>query len=223
MPLNTKRQSRFREQVANWFLRLNGCFTIPNFVVHPDVRGGARTDADVLAVRFPHRLELARSPRPLRDHEFFASAQKVDLVIAEVKRGECALNGPWTHPPSANMHRVLDALGIVPRASVDDVARRLYCEKRYEDEWILVRLLALGERRSLTLHRAVAQVTWRELLAFVHGRFQAHERQKADHDHWDCAGRLLWRAYKPRGARCARVEESFAEDVLSRMGVPRAL
>lgn len=45
------------EKVAYWYFRLNGFLQIENFVVHPERRGGQRTDADLLAVRFPHRAE----------------------------------------------------------------------------------------------------------------------------------------------------------------------
>lgn len=37
-----------------------GFFLIENFVIHPERRGGQRTDADLLAVRFPHRAALGR-------------------------------------------------------------------------------------------------------------------------------------------------------------------
>ena len=45
------------EKVAYWYFRLNGFFQIENFVVHPTGRGAQRTDADLLAVRFPFRAE----------------------------------------------------------------------------------------------------------------------------------------------------------------------
>jgi hypothetical protein len=45
------------EKVAYWYLRLNGFFQIENFVVHPERRGGQRTDADLLAIRLPFRAE----------------------------------------------------------------------------------------------------------------------------------------------------------------------
>lgn len=83
--------------------RLNGCLTIVNFIVHPDLirpdePRDQRTDADILAVRFPHRCELFTSGQPMRDHEVFDSGGLIDLVIAEVKHGRCRLNGPWTRP-----------------------------------------------------------------------------------------------------------------------------
>jgi len=54
------------EKVAYWFFRLNGCLTLVNFVVHPDLirRDEPRsqwTDVDILAIRFPHRKELLTS------------------------------------------------------------------------------------------------------------------------------------------------------------------
>jgi hypothetical protein len=56
------------EKVAYWYFRLNGFFQIENFVVHPARRGGQRTDADLLTVRFPHRAErLFDDPNDIRD------------------------------------------------------------------------------------------------------------------------------------------------------------
>ena len=58
------------EKVAYWYFRLNGFLQIENFVVHPGRRGSQRTDADLLAVRFPHRAEfLLDHPDPMRDDE----------------------------------------------------------------------------------------------------------------------------------------------------------
>lgn len=50
------------EQLALWYLRLNGYLTVPNFVLHPDTPGSERTDADLLAVRFPYSGEVAGTP-----------------------------------------------------------------------------------------------------------------------------------------------------------------
>ncbi len=55
--------------MAYWYFRLNGLFQIENFVLHPGRRGGQRTDADLLAVRFPNRAEFLydRPDRPMPD------------------------------------------------------------------------------------------------------------------------------------------------------------
>ncbi len=46
------------EKVAYWYFRLNGFLQIENFVVHPTRQGSQRTDADLLAIRFPDRKEF---------------------------------------------------------------------------------------------------------------------------------------------------------------------
>ena len=59
------------DAVAEWFLRLNGFFTVVNFVIHPIEPNEAslqRTDADVVGVRFPYRQEIV-SGRVPRNHE----------------------------------------------------------------------------------------------------------------------------------------------------------
>ena len=45
------------EKVAYWYFRLNGFLQIENFIIHPERYGSGRTDADLLAVRFPFRAE----------------------------------------------------------------------------------------------------------------------------------------------------------------------
>ena len=47
------------ERLAYWYFRLNGFLQIENFIVHPENRGSQRTDADLLGVRFRHRVERA--------------------------------------------------------------------------------------------------------------------------------------------------------------------
>jgi hypothetical protein len=59
MPHNRAPEVRLPpERVAYWYFRLNGFLQIENFVLHPAGGGSQRTDADLLAVRFPDRKEL---------------------------------------------------------------------------------------------------------------------------------------------------------------------
>ena len=103
------------EDVAYWFFRLNGCLAIKNFIVHPDTGGGQRTDADLIAVRFPHRQELLTSDQPMEDHDLFTEgSHRISAHFVEVKAGVCRLNGPWTNPKKRNLQRVLYAMGFFP-------------------------------------------------------------------------------------------------------------
>ena len=80
------------EKVAYWYFRLNGFLQIENFIVHPERRGSQRTDADLLAVRFPHRAErLFDDPNdimPDDEHRLSLSHELIDVVIAEVKTNQ---------------------------------------------------------------------------------------------------------------------------------------
>jgi len=83
------------EHLAVWYFRLNGFFTIPNFVLHPTGRGSALTNADIAGVRFPYRAEFPEGPGG-DDAEFTRIVRSPYAVFAEVKTGKRSLNGPWT-------------------------------------------------------------------------------------------------------------------------------
>lgn len=185
------------EKIAYWFFRLNGCLTIVNFIVHPDLiqqdeLRSQRTDVDILAVRFPYRCELFTSGQPMQDHGVFDSRGLIDLVIAEVKHGPCRLNGPWTRLPDQNIHRVLYAVGAFDKAHVPAVAESLYRHGYYSNEQLRVRLFAIGRQKSGQLPPSVVQLTWEEVLRFVYHRLSTYREHKSQHDQWDSVGRCLY-------------------------------
>jgi hypothetical protein len=47
----------YGEELAYWYLRLNGFFPISNFVVHRSLDVPNTSDVDVVAVRPPHVFE----------------------------------------------------------------------------------------------------------------------------------------------------------------------
>lgn len=181
------------EMIAYWFFRLNGCLMLSDFVVHPDFRARSqRTDVDILAVRFPYRSELITSGNPMLDHDVFSPKGRIEIVFAEVKHDTCRLNGPWTEPKDENMQRVLYAIGAFPERRVPDVAQALYREGQYRDELFLVRLFAIGTRRNPELMPGVVQLTWDEILQFIHDRFYTYRDQKAHHPQWNITGSKLY-------------------------------
>jgi hypothetical protein len=104
---------------------------IENFIVHPGRRGSQHTDADLLAVRFPHRAErLFDNADDIMDddqHGLALSRDLIDVVIAEVKTNQpCTLNGPWTRPNQQNVHRVLAAIGCLAPDRITDAAYDIY-------------------------------------------------------------------------------------------------
>lgn len=182
------------EKLAYWYLRLNGFLTITNFVIHPDLGRGQRTDVDILGCRFPFRQELLENSM-LDDELVILSEEKITIVIAEVKRRVCNLNGPWTRPEMKNMHRVLRAVGAFPDQEISAVATGLYENGIYENNTHLITLLCFGAMKNQELvktHLRVPQILWNDVLAFIYHRFQNYLMQKSMHPQWDDEGRLLW-------------------------------
>jgi hypothetical protein len=202
------------EKVAYWFFRLNGCLTIVNFVVHPDFGDGQRTEVDILAVRFPYRCELITSGEAMKDHEVFQSSDLIDIVIAEVKKDLCRINGPWTNKPDENMHRVLYAIGAFKKDDVPKVAESLYNEGYYHDDNFRVRIFAIGSRKNSNLLPNVVQITWDEILGFIYDRFKKYQDIKADHSQWDWIGKFLYKT-----STSLRNKDKFINFMKTSMGI----
>ncbi|MGX9179122.1 hypothetical protein [Mesorhizobium sp. BHbdii] len=190
------------EKVAYWYFRLNGFLQVENFIVHPERRGGQRTDADLLAVRFPFRAErLFDDPNDVMAddvQQLALSGDLIDVVIAEVKTNQlCSLNGPWTRQDRQNVHRVLAAIGCLPPDRIEPAAANIYRAGFHSsDSPFRIRLVAVGRDRSEDLAAAYPEVTqliWAEMLAFIWDRFQRYRQQKKQVDQWDSEGRKIKR------------------------------
>lgn len=162
------------EKVAYWYFRLNGFLQTENFIVHPSGRGGQRTDADLLGVRFPHREEfLFDDQEPMRDdvETLDLSSDVVEIVIAEIKSNQpCSLNGPWSNRDARNVQRTLVAIGCLSDEEIEPAAVALYQEGAWKSERVRVRLVAIGRDTDPQLSKRfprIVQITWKELLAFT--------------------------------------------------------
>lgn len=187
------------EKVAYWYFRLNGFLQIENFVVHPERRGSQRTDADLLAVRFPFRAErMFDDPNDIMadDMDRLAlSGEMVDIVIAEVKTNQpCTLNGPWTQQEQQNVHRVLAAIGCLPPDRIEAAAADIYRTGFHQSDALRIRLVAVGRNRSEDIAVAYPEVTqllWADMIAFIWDRFHRYRQQKTQVDQWDPEGRKI--------------------------------
>lgn len=198
------------EGLGYWFFRLNGFLSIVNFVVHAYRRGESGTDADILGVRFPNRAELIE--RPMIDYpEFTRNISTPYIVIAEVKRGLCDLNGPWTSPHRENINRVLRAIGAVPIADVDRVAENLYDHGCFQSSNYYFSLICLGETRNNSIHTkfpSVPKILWSDVKSFIYKRFRDYRNQKMWHQQWDHNGRNLFNWF-----RQCKDEEDFTSGI----------
>ena len=173
-----------------------------NFVVHPDMGVGQETDADVVGVRFPFRAE-GPPAHPMADDERLmavysnctASAKSPYVIIGEVTKKPCKLNGPWTKRERGNMHRVLSSLGALAPSELDEAARALYDRGVYSSPAIYVSLCCLGVRQSSPLARKypeVPQIEWAHVAGFIYKRFNTYRETKSSHPQWDEFGQFLW-------------------------------
>ena len=202
------------EHLAGWYFRLNGFFTITNFVLHPSRRGAQRTDADIVGVRFPYRSEFPDAPGG-DEPEFTHLTNRPYFVIAEVKRSLCLLNGPWTDETKQNIHAVLCDLGPFPQERVREVAQSLYQRGVYDCSQFYCSLFCVGNEKNpdvTSRYPHVPQRTWEQILRFLFERFQTYSHRKADHDSWDEVGKELWNA--SRGT----TKEKFVKEVKTQMG-----
>lgn len=169
-----------------WYLRLNGYFTMPNFIAHG--RAGARTDVDVLGVRFPYSAEY-----PDDEVHLHFQPDKTDVVLAESKTGRCQLNGPWKAAGQSHaLEYILRRIGIFRLAdTIDEAAKSLYTKRAYEDSGIAIRIICFGSEKGYALDN-VTQILWPEVLQFMNERFQRYRVEKADHEYWDSFGKYLW-------------------------------
>lgn len=210
------------EKVAYWYFRLNGFLQIENFVVHPPRRGGQRTDADLLAARFPFRAERQfDDPNDIMADDvqgLALSGDLIDIVIAEVKTNQpCTLNGPWTRQDAQNVHRVLAAIGCLPPGRIEAAAADIYRAGIHRSDTLRIRLVAVGRDRSGDIAANFPQVTqllWAEMLAFMYDRFRRYRQQKTQVDQWDLAGRRIKQL-----ADRSRDAADFIANALRLMGV----
>lgn len=178
------------ESLVYWYLRINGFLLLENFVVHPDVGAQQRTDADLLGVRFMHRHELLIDP--MEDDLVVSECSTLcNVVIAEVKRGQCALNGPWTNQNDKNMLRILRAIGCFDENLIGNAAEDLYKEGRYQDEHVTCRILAFGDSKGKLPIAGVQQILFIDVIKFIHSRFRKYSEQKASVGNWAEDGQQL--------------------------------
>lgn len=198
-PANQKSARLSAEKVAYWYFRLNGFLQIENFVVHPKLYGGQRTDADLIGVRFPYRAErLFDDTTDVMEDDvgrLDLAEDRTDVVIAEIKSGRCALNGPWTNSEGQNIHRVLAAIGCLPPDEIERAAQALYDHALFDEPpFPRVRLILVGREPDHDIAKkfhGIVQITWDDVASFIWCRFDRYERQKTQIDQWDPVGRKL--------------------------------
>ena len=190
------------ENVANWYFRLNGFLSIPGFVVHPDYcREFPRTEADLIAVRFPFSTESIAERKMVDDTlvtRLYGNdgKQRMLFILVEVKSGTCKMNGPWSNPRKENMHRVIRRLGFAEECEIDSIATAMYHKARWDNDDYVLQYVCVGRVIDALLtvsHSELVQITFEQMSAFFADRFKSYPEKLPTggqvHEQWPDFGR----------------------------------
>ena len=197
------------EALGQWYLRLNGFLTIPNFILHPPRPGSARTEVDVVGVRLPHRKEFDSGD--IDEPEFRRSTAY--LVLAEVKTSRIVLNRAWSDPGA--IEDILHAIGISAEADIPSIADSLRMNGIHEAQVLYSAILFIGDdidAEVVSKYRASPRRSWDQVLAFVYDRFRRYDRLKTQVDQWDEVGQTLMclaTAHKTQGDFVREARRAF--------------
>ncbi len=114
----------YGEEIACWYLRLNGFFLISNFVIHRTEGIQYSADADVLAVRPPHVFEPVGGQDDDWDPQLaqLLGFHRTVGLICEVKTGAFKANKLFR---PAYVKSCVGRLGLVTKGQIETVATSL--------------------------------------------------------------------------------------------------
>ena len=113
----------YGEEIAYWYLRLNGFFPITNLVIHRSSRIDHSSDCDVLAIRMPFVYEEIGGQSDDWD-KFLAQEigfEHIIGVICEVKTGAYELKNIFC-PEYVNY--CVNRLGLTRREAIEEIAEQ---------------------------------------------------------------------------------------------------
>lgn len=195
------------EILASWYLRFNGFFVVPNFILHDaglaKQAGGQLSEADLLAIRMPHEHEVIKKGDGMKinvqqDQILDLTAQMMDFVIGEVSSKRCKFN--WMDTKSQNVNQ--EYLEYALRrfgwwGDPSEISAILAKRKRSEaiDEKVgittRIRLLSFGNYINPNL-KGILQITFQDVLQYMkEGLFMSYGKDKklkkivSDHKQWD--------------------------------------
>ncbi len=181
------------EQLVHLYLRLNGFFTIANYLVHNPKEW---TDVDVYGVRFPYKSESVEGDRLADDDSLQLSDAKIEVILAEIGRSKADFNDSWHK--TERMKYVLDFLGFFD----SDDQKRLASEtlarlEAFENDRIRIRPFLFSGQIGMSAGPSCLPLA--DVLRFIENRFRKAERYKRYRPVWE--GTLA-------GQICASIERT---------------
>ena len=201
------RAERFEAFVV-WYLRFNGYFTVPNFVVHAGddqarISGevvGNKTEVDTIAVRFPYSREASGTPFPTDKNLVEGAGGRFDVVFAEVKSGRGdSPNKIWRNGEVADIEYLLRFLGW--HNSDDEIreaATALSQKFIFEADNLRIRYIIFADRvDSVWNKKGVTYVTFDDCVRFIseeRGQCWAESGigRRSMHDQWSTLAKKIF-------------------------------
>lgn len=172
----------FAEQLSYWYLRLNGFLPLTNFVLHHQPGEHRTSDADMIAIRFPHVFEAIGGQPDDWDGRFRQwgmnlTAETIGLVV-EVKSGEWSENAIATHLRDKHW-RVSDSirrLGVFPQAAVGEITTALESRPIERRDGFTIAKLLIGKHPPLD--RTWLHLTLEDAVGFIGDRMAKYSSRK---------------------------------------------
>lgn len=204
----------FAETTAYWYFRLNGFFPIVNFVQHgvaitrrpsskgtgekPSIGRRVNSDADVLAVRFPHVVEDVGGQSDDWDSDRFEQwgwdyRNHVVAVICQVKTGEWKKRELETAFARERLEYAIKRFGIFPDGDSFQLSSELYDQSSVSRDKITISKVLVSpceytpsptSESGLELEHC-CRIGVEDALQFVLARLDKYRKQK-------CASRMLF-------------------------------
>jgi hypothetical protein len=173
-----ERAQRF-ETFVTWYLRFNGYFTVPSFMVHAGddpsrISGdivGSHTEVDTLAVRLPYSRERSGTEFPTHHRLVDGAEGKFDVVIAEVKSGDSnSPNKTWQLEDKVpNIEYILRFLGWhQDDTKIGEVAASLQKKYSFEEGDLRLRYIIFSCKANRTWSdKGVDYITFDDCIQFI--------------------------------------------------------
>jgi hypothetical protein len=161
----------YGEELAYWYLRLNGFFPIPNFVLHSvEINDGSEkfynADADIIAIRPPNVSEMIGTETVKFDEKIVTAEEGSEylFVYCEVKTGGYRNNELF---PAGRVKYVKDRCGF----PLD------FDEKSNVKNRIFKRVLIANSKQN-GLSDNVTYISINDTLSFILNRFKEYDEYK---------------------------------------------
>lgn len=164
--------SNYGEELAYWYLRLNGFFPITNFVFHSikeDDKNFYNADADILGIRPPNVREVIKERAVELDDKIISGYEKSRFVFVycEVKTGE------------------YDVGKLFPKKRIDYVLKRFGLDEttETEDPQIFIgtkifKKILIANKAEKDADKKAIFIPLNSTIEFIRGRFERYYEDK---------------------------------------------